>query len=152
MNHHRLKRYITTDRRIAPSRESIKRFTRWGPLSNSLFCSCTEACQTQQRSVSSSSVQSDSRLARSLIRIQNFCTVQNSTMSTVGGITSTVNQTVLVERLQTVPKLKMGNTELEFQPEDLQPFYANKAKIELRETPENVAEGFRGLRELLKGL
>ncbi|XP_012252208.1 alpha-tocopherol transfer protein-like [Athalia rosae] len=60
-------------------------------------------------------------------------------------------QDALEHKLKNIPALKMASEELKFEPENLDAFYTNKAKLELRETPEVVEEGLRVLRELLKG-
>ncbi|XP_046427080.1 alpha-tocopherol transfer protein-like isoform X1 [Neodiprion fabricii] len=60
-------------------------------------------------------------------------------------------QEALTQRLQTAPALKIGSAELRFDPEGLDEFYENKAREELRETDDVVAQGLEGLRELLKG-
>lgn len=49
-------------------------------------------------------------------------------------------------------KLMMGNYEFVFEPmSDVGEEYLPRIKTEIRETPENVAAGLKGLRELLRG-
>lgn len=57
----------------------------------------------------------------------------------------------LKERLRKAPKLFIGKTEFTFDPEELSPENQARATKELRETPENVEEALKTLRELLKG-
>jgi len=59
----------------------------------------------------------------------------------------------LYERwLKYAPKLMFGEHQLSIElNEDVGDFFIQKAKEELRETPEVVAQGFKELRELLAG-
>jgi len=47
--------------------------------------------------------------------------------------------------------MKMGEYILSFECEDFGPEYEEKARLELRETPENVKTAIAELREILKG-
>lgn len=61
-------------------------------------------------------------------------------------------QETIAEKYKAIPKLQMGTFALQFEPEELDEFYIKKAKQELRETPEVVAEGLEGLKKMLQGL
>jgi len=53
--------------------------------------------------------------------------------------------------LKYAPKLMFGEHQLSIELKDVGDFFIQKAKEELRETPEVVAQGFKELRELLAG-
>ena len=56
------------------------------------------------------------------------------------------------ETMKVAPKYLIGDMPWSFEPDDLDEEFIEKAKTELRETPEVVEEGLRVLRELLYGL
>ncbi|XP_011505203.1 PREDICTED: alpha-tocopherol transfer protein-like [Ceratosolen solmsi marchali] len=56
----------------------------------------------------------------------------------------------LQEKMKSLPKLMIGNIELDFNPNEPNEELREKARIELRETPENVEEGLKVLQKLLK--
>lgn len=58
----------------------------------------------------------------------------------------------LEDKMETAPKFMIGNTEFKFEPSALDEEFQARAAKELRETPQNVEDGLRILRELLKGL
>lgn len=59
----------------------------------------------------------------------------------------------MLSDLEELPYLKLGDFILQFELDDnLKPEVKDKAKRELRETPEVVKNGIDELRELLKGL
>ncbi|XP_015592326.1 alpha-tocopherol transfer protein-like [Cephus cinctus] len=60
-------------------------------------------------------------------------------------------QASLIERSKVTPKIKVGKHELTFQPDELDEFYKNKARTELREIPEVVDTSLRELREYIRG-
>ncbi|XP_012289206.1 alpha-tocopherol transfer protein-like [Orussus abietinus] len=67
-------------------------------------------------------------------------------------IAAAASANALKERLKTSPKLYIGETEFVFQPvEEMDEFFTEKALKELRETPEIREEGYKALKELLKG-
>lgn len=55
------------------------------------------------------------------------------------------------EWLKNGPKLTFGEYQLLIDIYDLDDFFIQKAKKELRETPENIAKGLKELREMLAG-
>ncbi|XP_014472760.1 PREDICTED: alpha-tocopherol transfer protein-like [Dinoponera quadriceps] len=56
---------------------------------------------------------------------------------------------LLQERLKSAPIVMLDKHQINFDAEDVDEFYRQKAKEELRETPEIVAQGFKELKELL---
>lgn len=60
-------------------------------------------------------------------------------------------QLTLAEKLKSAPKLMIGKSEFTFDPNPLNDEWQARAAKELRETPENVEEALKVLRELLKG-
>lgn len=61
------------------------------------------------------------------------------------------HQEALKERLVKSQKLMMGKVEMKLEPGDIDDWFRERARIELRETPEVMEEGFKQLREFLKG-
>lgn len=60
----------------------------------------------------------------------------------------------LIEQLQNAPKIFIGGHQLIFDIQDIQDvdeFYLQKAKEDLRETPETIAQGIKELKELIAG-
>ena len=60
-------------------------------------------------------------------------------------------QSVLLERAKKAPSLKVGGVEIRFEPEDLDEEYTMRARTELRETEEVVAQALAEIREMVKG-
>jgi hypothetical protein len=66
-------------------------------------------------------------------------------------LTESIQQLTFQEKMKSLPKLMIGHTEFDFNPNEPNQELQEKARLELRETPEIVEEGFKVLRELLKG-
>lgn len=60
-------------------------------------------------------------------------------------------QQSLIETARKTPPIKIGKHLIKIEPEDFNEFYAEKARIELNETPETVKRGLEELRTLLRG-
>ena len=61
------------------------------------------------------------------------------------------SQMALIEKVKKVPPLKLGKAEMKFEPEDLDETYQEKARNELRETPENIKKGLEDIKKLIAG-
>lgn len=59
-------------------------------------------------------------------------------------------QQSLIETARKTPPIKIGKHLIKIEPEDFNEFYAEKARIELNETPETVKRGLEELRTLLR--
>lgn len=59
------------------------------------------------------------------------------------------SQPALILKAKKTPPLKLGNFEMKFEPEDLDDFYKERARNELRETPEAIKKGLEDIRKLL---
>lgn len=64
---------------------------------------------------------------------------------------SAINSFTLKEKVDKSPKLMVGKYEFDFDPLEPEDEFKTMAVQELRETPENIEEGLKTLRELLKG-
>ena len=61
------------------------------------------------------------------------------------------SQLALIERAKNAPPLKLGKAEMKFEPEDLDEFYVEKARNELRETPEIMKQALEEFRQMIEG-
>lgn len=62
-----------------------------------------------------------------------------------------INWEEVKEKFESVPKFVIAGHELSFEIGDLDEHFIKKAKEELRETPEIVAQGIKELKELIAG-